>query len=404
MGKTRPPERHRLDKRNKKLIADKKRKDKPTQTPEQLLTHAALLLQQSEPENALPIAAAALSQLKSRLEFDEDIIACLPALNLLGEINVELGDIEAAREHFSQAAQIDEDGEIPEDQGGGSEKFLWLAQLSEEGGMDSVWWFEKGAGVLRSDVKALEDDISDQDKQVILEEKRKKLAGALCAIAEVYMTDLSWDDEKAEEQCNIVMEEALAVAPDSPETLQTVASVRISQLKLEEARQYLTKSLALWKDLAPEDLQIPDFPTRISLARLLMEAEMEDEAIEVLERLIQEDDNSVEAWYLGGWCLNLLAEKQKKAANGHANDDSNNLIDLMKRSRRWLLQCLSLCQTLEYEDERLQEHAAEIVASLNKVLGEPDEAETQSAAEDDWDDEDDEDDESSVDEDDEMEE
>jgi tetratricopeptide (TPR) repeat protein len=178
------------------------------------------------------------------------------------------------------------------------------------------------------------------------------------------------------------MEEAMGVAPNSPETLQTVASVRISQLKHDEAQQYLSKSLDLWRDLPPENLQVPDFSTRISLARLLMEAEMEDEAIRVLERLIQEDDTSVEAWYLGGWCLHLLAKKQKAKANGHANGDSTELLDLMKRSRRWLQHCLTLCQKLEYEDDRLQEHATELVGTLNEVLGEPEETETESAAED----------------------
>jgi tetratricopeptide (TPR) repeat protein len=205
------------------------------------------------------------------------------------------------------------------------------------------------------------------------------------------MTDLSWDDEEAEEQCNKVMEEAMSVAPNSPETLQTVASVRISQLKHDEARQYLSKSLDLWRDLPPEDLQVPDFPTRISLARLLMEAEMEDEAIYVLQRLIQEDDTSVEAWYLGGWCLHLLAGKQKAKRNGHANGDSTELLDLMKRSRRWLQHCLDLCQRLEYEDDRLREHATELVGTLNEVLGEPDETEAESAAEEsEWDEDEDE--------------
>jgi tetratricopeptide (TPR) repeat protein len=385
MGKTRPPERRRLANgaKHKKHNADKANSPTP---PDQLLLQATAFLQTSEPEAALRLAIKALKILRRKSE----PVRQLPALNLLGEINVELGEIPAATEYFKQAAEIDPDGDTPELQGGGAEKFLWLAQLSEEGGLDSVQWFERGATVLRSHIQSLLDREEDPDAEPLLEEKRLKLANALCSIAEVYMTDLSWDDEKAEEQCNKVVEEALSIAPDSPETLQTAASVRISQLRRGEAKQYLSKSLELWKDLDPEDQQVPAFPTRISLSRLLMEAEMEDEANEVLERLVAEDDSSVEAWYLGGWCLHLLAEKQQGQANGNASSESvDNVKDLQRRSRRWLQQALNLCTLVEYEDERLMEHALELVQSLNQTLGEPDAEEEEGAAEeDDWEDDD----------------
>jgi tetratricopeptide (TPR) repeat protein len=387
MGKTRPPERRKLANgaKHKKQNADK---SKNQISPDQLLLQATALLHTSEPETALQSAVKALKILRHK----SDPVHQLPALNILGEINVELGEITAARDYFLKAAEIDSDGSVPDIQGGGAEKFLWLAQLSEEGGLDSVQWFEKGAQVLRDQIRTLLDREDDEESESLLEEKRLKLANALCSIAEVYMTDLSWDDEKAEAQCNKLMEEALSIAPDSPETYQTAASVRISQLKKEEARQYLRKSLDLWKDLDPEDPQVPDFPIRISLSRLLMEAEMEEDAIEVLERLIAEDDNSVEAWYLGGWCLHLLAEKQQSQPNrGDNGDVTEETRELLHRSRIWLQQSLKLFDLVEYEDERLHEHALELVQSLNQILGAPDaDAEAAAAEEDadDWEDDD----------------
>jgi Tfp pilus assembly protein PilF len=385
MGKSRPPERQRLANgaRRKKQNAEKAKNAIP---PDQLLLQATAFLHTSEPELALQSAIKALKILQRKAE----PVRQLPALNILGEINVELGEVQAARDYFKQAADIDPEGELPEIQGGGAEKFLWLAQLSADGGLDSVRWFEKGADVLRSHIQSLLGREEDAEAEPLLQEKRLKLANALCSIAEVYMTDLSWDDANAEEQCNKVMEEALSIAPDSPETLQTAASVRISQHKGEEARQYLNKSLELWRDLEPEDPHVPDFPIRISLSRLLMEAEMEEEAIEVLERLVAEDDSSVEAWYLGGWCLYLLAERQQSQANGSADGEvSDSTKDLLQRSRRWLQQSLNLYNLLEYEDDRLQEHALELVKSLNLTLGEPDAEEEEAAAdEDDWEDED----------------
>jgi tRNA (guanine10-N2)-methyltransferase len=131
--------------------------------------------------------------------------------------------------------------------------------------------------------------------------------------------------------------------------------------------------MALWKDLAPEDPKVPDFALRISLARLLMEVTMEFEALEVLERLILEDDQSVEAYYLGGWCLFLLAEKQQapKDVTPEELAESPRHASLAA-SREWLKQALKLYDLLQYEDDRLRDHALELVQEMNKEIGEDD--------------------------------
>lgn len=152
--------------------------------PAVLFDQAIVLLQTGQPDIALPIAQRALD-LSSTGSSN-----VLIGLNVLGEIYVELGEIDAAREHFTRAVTLDPNGEIPESEGGGAEKFLWLAQLSEEGGADSVRWYEKGVSILRRSIQDLERK-SDSDKNAELEEHKKKLAHALCAVVEIYMTDLS---------------------------------------------------------------------------------------------------------------------------------------------------------------------------------------------------------------------
>lgn len=351
MAKTKPQNRARKAKTASKNGASGAAPKKPKTSPETLLLQAASLLQTSQPEEALVSARRALNLLQPTAE---PTLAVLPALNLLGEINIELGDPEAARETFLAAIALDPEGEHD-----GAEKFLWLAQLSEEGGAESVRWFEKGIAVLKREMDELQAKmVKKTDAVELLEEKKQKAATALCGIAEVYMTDLSWEAE-AETRCEAAVTEALLMAPESPEPLQTLASVRISQIRIDDAKAALARSISLWKDLDPDDVKVPDYSTRISLSRLLMEAEMEDEAIEVLERLIGENDGSVEAWYLGGWCLHLLSEKQ--------NDDTRS--PLMRASRDWLENCLKLYAVLEYEDERLKGHAEELLDSLNGVLG-----------------------------------
>jgi len=185
-------------------------------------------------------------------------------------------------------------------------------------------------------------------------------------------------EEDAEPHCEKLITEALLSAPHSPEPLQTLASIRISQARIPEAKQALSASMELWKDLPPEDAAVPDFPTRISLARLLMEVEMEEEALEVVERLVGEDDQSIEAWYLGGWCLYLLGQKrrkeqgQEKDAMDHSADAGTEVEEIstasLLSSREWLRQSLTLYQLLDYEDDRLRDHAVELVDELDERL------------------------------------
>ncbi|KAL8864012.1 MAG: hypothetical protein Q9198_010157, partial [Flavoplaca austrocitrina] len=293
MAKTKPSskDQRNRDKRKSRKDLDRVLPDRsahkttPKESVEQLVAKATALLQTSQPDEALPVALKALK----RLEKQDDALGlnALPVLNLSAEINLELGDADEARNYFSQASRLDPDGSIPESLGGGVEKFLWLAQLSDEGGMDSVAWFEKAITILRN-------DITSTFESALKAQKSKKLAAALCSVIEIYMTDLSWEQD-AESRCESLITEAILIAPESAETLQTLANVRISQERIDEARKALTDSLALWKDLPSGTENVPDFPTRISLARLLMEVGMENDAMEVLERLIEEDDSSVEA-------------------------------------------------------------------------------------------------------------
>ncbi|KAI0398608.1 hypothetical protein F5Y17DRAFT_411263 [Xylariaceae sp. FL0594] len=354
-------------------------------SPQVLVKAAELQLQAGNVQDAATLAEKALEQ--STPGSDD----ALSALNLLGLISLELGDFDAARAHLLRAVEIDQDGAKDESVGGGPEKFLTLAQLSEEGGKDSVHWYEKGAAALKAQIQALENTqgrgrasgATSDEQKLVLDELRKKLAMTLCSVSEVYMTDLSWEED-AEQRCEALTTEATMIAPDFAETWQTLANVRISQSRFDDARAALTRSIELWRDLAPEDPAVPDFPSRVALARLLMEVEMEQEAIEVLERLVLEDDQSVEVWYLGGWGLYVMGEKQKESKT--EDDFKASWIS----SRVWLNQCLHLYKLQEYEDERLGEHAKELLEAIAKELGEVpagEEADDDDGDDDDWDDE-----------------
>ena len=339
-----------------------------------LLAHAERLLAMGNAEQAKQGAGKALKLLSAGVDEDAIIkdgagerkavpVAALPALNLLAEIEIELGDAVAARRLFEKTVELDPEGSIPEAAGGGAEKFLWLAQLCEEGGMASVRWYERGAEVLRGDIARL----GSEGTGGAVEERRKKLAAALCSIAEVYMTDLSWEID-AEARCEALIAQALLITPSNAETLQTLANIRISQGRIEEAKKALTDSIGIWQGKMED---VPPFPTRISLARLLLEVHEEEPALKVVERLVREDDQSVEAWYLGGWCLYLLGTQtstnEEHAGHSKSDTDERKHAALIS-SREWLRQSLALCTALEYEDERLREHAEELVGQLDDLL------------------------------------
>ncbi|KAL2411110.1 putative assembly chaperone of rpl4 [Exophiala dermatitidis] len=361
---------------------------------EDLLTEAAELLEQAQPERALPLAEEALRRLESERPpqsngQDADIDALLQlaaegkptlpaALTLTAEIQLALGDVDAARKSFTRVTQLDPDGALVS-----AEPWLELAQLCEDGGHESIAHFEKATEVLRNEIEVLEEDEAKalDHTAKVLDEKRAKLANALCAMAEVYMTDLSWEED-AEQRCEAFVTEAVAVCPErlSAGVLQTLASVRISQTRVDDARQALRRSMDIWKDVPQEvddDERRPDFATRVSLSRLLMEVEQEPEAFAVIEGLIRQDDESVECWYLGGWCQVLISQKPETTPEEVAKSQET--------AKTWLDNCLRLYRKLEYEDERLRDHAVELVQQLNKILGVEDQMDDDDA----WEDEDD---------------
>ncbi|KAF3929165.1 hypothetical protein AA313_de0201453 [Arthrobotrys entomopaga] len=330
-----------------------------------LISKASLLLQEhSDPDQALKVITLALSKNPTNLQ----------ALELAGEINIELQDIPTAIRCFTTATNLDPDGAAS-----GAEKFLWLAQICEEGNEVAIMWYERAVKVLRE--KASQGDTDDEVKE--------KLCSALCGMAELYMTDLCMQPD-AESRCETYITEALLVHPSSPEALSTLASFRISQSKPDDARAALTRSLEVWKDLEAGDENIPPYPFRMSFTRLLMECGMYEETMDVLEGLQEEDDQVVDLWYLGGWCLFLIGDKLKKKQqeegvkgstsnniNGQDEEEEEDWRDTWAAAREWLWNCEKLYKAFEWDDEGIKEHASELLGNISAELGEakPDEEE-----------------------------
>ncbi|OAA53773.1 tpr domain containing protein [Niveomyces insectorum RCEF 264] len=397
----------------------------PSKPPQLLINEAMVSMTQGDLSSALTAAQKALQALEGAsssggpptTNIAVGGVGLAAACALLGEIYLEAGEIDAARPLLERSAALDPDGALPDALGGGIDKFLYLAQISEEGGRDSVAWFERGAAALRARAAKAEaaaelaakakakrrarrrgadaavenenggdededegDDDDEDDEHSERDELQQKLAQVLCAVAEVWMTDLSFEAE-CEAQCEALTTEATLIAPGAPDVWQTLASVRVSQSRLPDARAALQRSLALWTDLPPDHPAVPAFGVRVGLVRLLLTVEWFDRAADVAMHLLAEDDQAVEVWYLAGYAHYLAGQAAKEEEAGKAGkaNDTNDTGDEAQTAVRWqtcwrdarrcLGRCLRRFRQQAYEDEPLGQHAAELLAEVVAAVG-----------------------------------
>ncbi|RPA99325.1 TPR-like protein [Choiromyces venosus 120613-1] len=316
-----------------------------------LLAEATTLLH----ENSSP--SAALPLLKKYLETNPN---SPQALDLLGEAQIELGDTDAAFAAFSRSAEVDPQG-LSAPEGTGPEKFLWLAQLSSA--ETAVGYYERGVGIIKRwlstpPAPSLAPAEPERDRGL-----PKKLVTTLCALAEIYMTDLCMSPD-AEARCERYVTEALLTLPDSAVALQTLASMRISQQRPEDAIAALKRAFQGWRELPLAHEDVPAYADRVNLSKLLIETGEYEVALEVLERLKEEDDQLPDLWYLGGWCLFLMGEGERGKKEEGEWEES------WEAAREWLANCILLYNALEWEDEGIRDHAMEILSNIEKELPE----------------------------------
>ena len=177
---------------------------------------------------------------------------------------------------------------------------------------------------------------------------------ALDLLRNVYM--LFSFDPAAESNCEELLKSALQVDSENTEALQTLASVRMSQQRPDEAKEILEKAWFSWKDLdagvsdlpLPErrlnslpldDPKLPPIASRLNLTKLFLELSLFTPALMALQGIMASDDEEVEAWYLEGWCFFLMAEQARE--HGGKLDELT-WEELARDSR----DCLETCKTV----------------------------------------------------------
>ncbi|KAK9447865.1 uncharacterized protein V1518DRAFT_78655 [Limtongia smithiae] len=242
-----------------------------------------------------------------------------------------------AYELFLRAAQVDDKAGSK----GGYEKFLWLGQLS--GGQDAVKWFRVGCDALRTRITRAAEKPGNEDEVRML---RRKLCDALCSTVEIWMTDLCMEPE-AEVTCEKLVAEALMVDDTHSESHATLASVRISQQRLADARIAVQRAWELYCDAYPDtdatpEEQVAQLGALKTLARLGLETEHSELAADASRRMLALDEDIAEAWYLLGLAQNSAgidaaaesfqqALELLEAAAGEDEDAAEMLADVRQR-------------------------------------------------------------------------
>ncbi|XP_051575690.1 uncharacterized protein LOC127453411 [Myxocyprinus asiaticus] len=261
----------------------------------------------------------------------------LTILDVLGNICAELGDVEKAKQIFLKAMELS-----PNE---GHSKYMYLGQIHT--GMEAVQYFSKGTEVMLNTMDNQANEANAFGAAAFPSEgavTKKDVSVAFCSIAEIFFTDL-YMEEGAADRCKEAIYKALQFNEHNPEALQLMASYLFSIAKTEEGHECLKKSVSSWlpslqkkeessaraeHDTEEEEEDekknnIPPYESRITTAKLLIEAEEYEMATEGLEDLLGEDDEVVQesVWYLLGWLFYLQLDKQ---------DLTNNPVNLKKKS------------------------------------------------------------------------
>ena len=344
-----------------------KKVKKASLTLEQMLIEADAAFEALDNSRANSLYEAAAKALHEKLEADPAVSVILSkVLGKLGETKVSMGDQEGARDDFERAIAL-----LNEQHGEGGDGvaqielmeikaslYLYMGQLSSNN--EALQAYNNGVQLLEACLLIREGMVVDNETDLAIKESdevnelQKKLCCAYCTIAELYMTDLCYDDD-AEAACEASVAKAMKVIDSSDgspimDALQTMASLRISQSRGEEAIDLILETYRKMKigceglaalvglsekenngeevDTAIELVEVeaannlPGFEFRCQTARILLECASickEDEnriekanqcakaAIQVLGSLLAENDEVIEIWYLIGCAFVALS-------------------------------------------------------------------------------------------------
>jgi tetratricopeptide (TPR) repeat protein len=258
--------------------AEKERKEAPSSSG--MDTSTLLALAQS---------AVDVGNVKAACEFYDVALAQSPnndeVLEAYAEIMIHYAqDPARAQQMLRHAIEVNPDQ--------GYVKYLNLAQLCEAG--EALKCYEKAYQIASLMLHGCR-------KKKMKKTLQETMATMCCAVAELYLTDLCFNED-AEQQCEQAVNRALQLNSESVEPHQLQASLRLSQCRPEEALTALRTAVDLTHRLGEEHQ--PTYESKIELGRLLMQVDPA-EAFQFLLEVLQYGDNNPYVWFLLGECARM---------------------------------------------------------------------------------------------------
>ncbi|KAL0211714.1 hypothetical protein RCL1_005340 [Eukaryota sp. TZLM3-RCL] len=235
----------------------------------QLLKNAETAFAKQDPELALRYLQQAVSQEPSNYY----------VIDAFAEGLLYIGDIDTAKAQFLHAHEV-----APFTNVG---RYMYLGQFTE--GIESLSFYNHG-------VDAIQKLCSDPSEQSPL------LVSAYLAIAELYLTDLCFE-ENAENECEKYLTLAQQLDPNNPEVYLSLCSFRLSQKNEEDARNCLTR----FDQICALDPSEIDPNSKLNAAKLHLELNNTELAMEYSDQILELDDSNIDALIV---CTTALAKEE----------------------------------------------------------------------------------------------
>lgn len=386
-----PTKRISSSKKKKKLGRSDSKGNKSFSPPDlnEVISQADIALETSDIDNALKLYTYASSNLRTELqkmtenittpeeEREATILSLSKVLGKMAEIKVSIGDHAGGRQDFTEASNLLNGEAISDNQISKAQwkearanLYLYLGQLTNC--TEALNAFQTAIKDLKDCIvllnSALQDGgIPDDSVQNALVETKRQLCGSYCSVAELYLTDLCYEPN-AESACEEALQLALQLDDhkSSPDALQAMANLRLSQKRNEEALELVlnaynrvrvgceamadlvglsNKETEQMNDVGVEakELQgdaleaansLPGFEFRCQMAKLLLECaslvktvdSLTDDkkkeqkntcieaSIQVLGSLLAENDEVIEIWFLLGCAFTSADPKNSESA------------------------------------------------------------------------------------------
>lgn len=217
--------------------------------------------------------------------------------------------------------------------------YVNLAQLRD--GTDSASLYREGLRLLKDELRLNSED-----------SLRQRAVSILCSLVELYMTELCFEED-AEQICEVYVNEAVALCPESPEVWVTKANVSMSQCKPVLAQEAIEFAAEILEQMDELDPFYPSFETRLCFVKLLLE-------IASLVATGQSSSSKPVQWY----CTIAL----QQCALLKAENDEDPQVYYLNAFTLWCLGDGLLWDkgVLEYGDQQTDAIAASFVGTLEK--------------------------------------